>query len=390
MKIAIFSDTFLPQINGVITATIMLAKELTRQGHEIHVLAPYYKDYQGDADLPFPVKRFAAFPAWFYEDFKWAINPNPAILAYVRKHDFDVLHFQVPMALGHQAISIAKFLRKPIVGTFHTFFADPDYLKHIKIDGKIIEKIGWIYSNAHYNRCDVVTVPSIETGKELKQRKCKPPIRYISNGIDLSQFDNSKADEVRANYNIQDDDIVFLFIGRLAYEKNLKALITAFNQASSQDSRLKLLIVGGGPQEEEYFQLVNELGETARTAISFTGRIEHNDLVVSGIFGAADFFISLSKTENQPVTILESQANGLIPICLPEKGLKSMIEHEKTGYFLSSEKPEIFTKELFSLINDPQKLDNLHRGINEFIEGQDIRNIAQEWVQLYTELIEQE
>ncbi len=294
------------------------------------------------------------------------------------------------MALGHQAISIAKFLRKPIVGTFHTFFADPDYLKHIKIDGKIIEKIGWIYSNAHYNRCDVVTVPSIETGKELKQRKCKPPIRYISNGIDLSQFDNSKADEVRANYNIQDDDIVFLFIGRLAYEKNLKALITAFNHASSQDSRLKLLIVGGGPQEEEYFQLVNELGETARTAISFTGRIEHNDLVVSGIFGAADFFISLSKTENQPVTILESQANGLIPICLPEKGLKSMIEHEKTGYFLSSEKPEIFTKELFSLINDPQKLDNLHRGINEFIEGQDIRNIAQEWVQLYTELIEQE
>lgn len=385
MKIALVSDTFLPQINGVVTATIMLAKSLTRKGHEVHILAPEYKEYTGDSKFPFPIKRFTAFPAWFYEDFKWAVSPNPAVHAYIHKHNFDIIHFQTPMALGFQSISIARILKKPIVGTFHTFFADPDYLKHIKLDHKLIERFGWFYSNQHYNRCDVVTVPSKQTGVELREHGCKPPIQYISNGIDLSQFDNSKADEVRTKYQFKPEDTVFLFVGRLAHEKNMEALISAFCHAAEQDQSLKLLIVGGGPQESEYHELANKIDKTG--AISFAGRIEHDDLVVSGIFGACDFFVTLSRTENQPVTILEAQANGIIPICLPIKGLKSMIEHGKTGYFLPGESPEAFTLGIKALLSDTGLIETMKKEIKVFIDGQSIDTITQEWETLYSSLI---
>ncbi len=387
MKIALFSDSFLPQINGVVTATITLAKELTRRGHEVHVLAPEYKEFQGDSKLPFPVKRFAAFPAFFYEDFKWAVSPNPAVNAYIHKHAFDIIHFQTPMALGFQSILIGKFLKKPIVGTFHTFFADPDYLKHIKMDNKFVERFGWFYSNQHYNRCDVVTVPSKQTGVELREHGCKPPIHYISNGIDLSQFDNSKAEDVRKTYGFKEGDIVFLFVGRLAHEKNMGTLIRDFAHAANANPRLKLLVVGGGPQEEEYRALAGECDKNG--AITFTGRIEHDDLVVSGIFGACQYFVTLSRTENQPVTILEAQANGLIPVCLPVKGLKSMIEHGKTGYFLAGESPEEFTTGIEALLGDEALLETLRREIKTFIDGQSIASIVLEWEALYRELIEQ-
>ncbi|MBN2508958.1 MAG: glycosyltransferase [Spirochaetales bacterium] len=385
MKIAIFSDTFLPQINGVVTATVMMAKELANQGHEVHVLAPEYKEFQKDHLFPFTVKRFPAIPAFFYEDFKWVMGPNPAILGYVIKNKFHILHFQTPIGLGFQAIIVAKLLQKPLVGTFHTFFADPDYLKHIKLDLKIMERIGWMYSNIYYNRCDVVTVPSQETGAELRTHGCRPPIRFITNGIDLSQFDNTKAPEIKKQAGIKKGDAVFLFIGRLAYEKNLGALIKAFCHAAKTNPHYKLLIVGGGPQEEEYRQLAKK-HDTHGSCI-FMGKIEHDELVVSGIFGAAKYFITLSKTENQPVTILEAQGNGLIPLCLPEKGLKTMIEHRRTGFFLTSDDPVIFSRELERFMEDKALHQKMRSAIRDMVRKQSITNVAKEWERLYTDLI---
>ena len=385
MKIAIFTDTFLPQINGVVTATVMMAKELSKQGHEVHVLAPEYKDYKKDGSFPFKVKRFPALPAFFYEDFKWVMGPNPVILGYVIKNKFHIIHFQTPIGLGFQAIIVGKLLKKPLIGTFHTFFADPEYLRHIKLDSKIMERIGWMYSNIYYNRCDVVTVPSQETGVELRTHGCRPPIKFITNGIDLSQFDNAKTPEVKKNAGIKKGDVVFLFVGRLAYEKNIGSLIKAFCHVGASNPHYKLLIVGGGPQEEEYRELAAKLDKNGNCI--FMGKIEHDDLVVSGIFGAAKFFLTLSKTENQPVTILEAQANGLIPVCLPEKGLKTMIENKKTGYFISSEDPVIFSRELERFVEDKPLQQRMKTAIREMIRRQSITNVAKEWERLYIDII---
>lgn len=386
MKIAFFADCFFPQINGVVTATLMLAQELQARGHEVHLLAPKYRKYKNDAQFPFTIKRFAAFNAGFYDDFKWVINPNLSLLRYCAKHKFDIFHFQAPMSMAAQAIFIARLFKKPLIGTFHTFFADPDYLKHANLDFKFFQKVGWYYSNKHYNRCDVVTVPSIQTGIELKEKKCTAPIKYISNGINLKQFDNSKSPEVREKFGYKKDNIVFLFIGRIAHEKNLKALIKVFSHIAKQNTKIKLLIVGGGPQEKEYKDYVNE--NSLQATIQFTGSIDHDNLVVSGIFGASNYFITLSKTENQPITILEAQANGLVPFCYPAKGLKTMIEHGKTGLFLENQDEALCAEEILKVISNTEQMTELKQSIQEFIQSQSIETIATEWEHLMQELIE--
>lgn len=387
MKIAFFADCFFPQLNGVVTATLMLAEELHKRGHEVHVLAPSYRNYKGDSQFPFVVKRFASFNARFYDDFKWVFNPNPSLLRYFRKHNFDILHFQAPMSMAAQAIFIAKVYKKPLIGTFHTFFADPEYLKHAKLNYPIVEKFGWYYSNKHYNRCDVVTVPSKQTGIELKNNKCTAPIRYISNGINLKQFDNTKAAEFRKKWNFSEKDIVFLFVGRIAHEKNILSLIKVFSHIGEKNKAIKLLIVGGGPQKDTYASYVKE--HSLQNNIQFTGSINHDDLVVSGVFGACDYFITLSKTENQPITILEAQANGLIPFCYAEKGLKTMIEHGKTGWFLENKDENLCGDELLSIISNTEQINNLKETMLAYIQSQSIENIAVEWENLMQELIEQ-
>lgn len=385
MRIGLFTDVFYPQINGVVTATDMLAGELARKGHEVHVLAPEFKDYHDDTSHPYIVKRFPSIPAFFYEEFRLVLSPNPSILSYASKNNFDIYQFTTPLALGFESILLSRIFNKPLVGTFHTFFADPDYLKHIKLDNKLIEQIGWAYSNFFYNRVDVVTVPSQQTAVEIKAHGCKPPIRYISNGIVLSEFDNSKSPEVRSTFGIQDDDIGCLFVGRLAYEKNIDGLIRAFAASHRLDDRLKLLIVGGGPQEQDFKALVDRLN--AGSFIKFVGRVAHDELLKSGVYGACPFFITLSKTENQPVTILEAQANGCITVCLPEKGLKTMIEHRKTGYFVSSDKPETFADEFLQLLANSSLQTSMRKHIKHHISEQSIDRIGEQWIELYSGLI---
>jgi len=145
--------------------------------------------------------RIPSIPAYFYEDFRFTSIINPSLIKLLKKEKIDIIHFQAPMPLGFQSIIISKIFKIPLIGTFHTFFADPQYLKHMNLDYKIIEKFSWVYARGYYNRCDLITAPALETKKELLENNFKEPIKVISNGIDFKQFDNRTKKEVKQKYN---------------------------------------------------------------------------------------------------------------------------------------------------------------------------------------------
>jgi 1,2-diacylglycerol 3-alpha-glucosyltransferase len=383
MRIAIFTDSFIPQVNGVVTATINLAKGLADRGNKVYIIAPKYRKVKEFSYPNVRVKRVFSLPAFFYEDFRFTSFLSKSLVNYIRKEKIEMLHFQTPVTLGIQAIMVSRALGLPLVGTFHTFFTDSQYLKHIGLNSKIIQHLAWFYAKTCYNKCDLITCPSETTRKELLMHKIKKTVKVISNGIDTSIFDNSKCRSVRQNYNPEGK--LLLFVGRVAHEKNILYLIDCFNLVLKKMPATKLLIVGDGPQRKDVRRKIKELG--IQNNVIMLGRIEHKDLVKSSLFGACDLFVTASVTENQPMTVLEAQANGLVCVGINKRGMKDLVKNGFNGYLAETNKKGQFANAVARLLSDEKLHGRMKNNTLKGIKRHELSHVIKNWEREYSLLI---
>ena len=383
MKIAIFTDTFLPQVNGVVSSVLTLVKGLASKGHKVFIVAPKYTGVKEFSFKNVSVKRINSVPAFFYDEFKFASTFSPKLFKFLKKEKIDIVHFHTPILLGVQSIIISKLLKKPLVGTFHTFISDPQYLKHVKLDYNLAERVAWSYSNWYYNKCDLITSPSEYTKRELIIRGCKKNIKVISNGIKDSMFDNSDSGKVKKKYNPKGK--LILFIGRIAHEKNLDYLLDCFSLAAKKLPNTKLLMVGNGPQFNEVKKKIRSLHLSGKVIL--TGRIDHSLLLKSGIFGACHLFVTASKTENQPMTVLESQQNGLVCVGLNEKGMSDLVKDGVNGYLFKEGDKKGFANAIVKLLTDNKLYTKMRKATFREIKKHSVPKVIDEWEETYANLI---
>lgn len=386
MNIAIFADNFYPQINGVVTAIANLSDGLAKRGHRVLVIAPKYRK----ATLPklhpnIELITVRSIPSLFYHDIKFTNIINRKIYKALKKNKIEILHFHAPLTLAFQAIMFAKLMKLPLVGTFHTFFAESDYLKHAKLDYKFVQKLSWKYNNMYYNRCNLVTSPSESTRKILMGHRYRKPIKVISNGINPKIFDNSGASAIKNKYN--PDGPICLFVGRIAHEKNIEFLIRAFDRVVKKISNAKLLIVGWGPQFKDIQATVKEL--KLENQVLLLGAIPHDELIASGIYGASDLFVTASKTENQSVTLLEAQINGLPCVVADAKGNPDLVTNNKNGLLIKPNSLEEFSEGMIKLLQNPKLLQKFRGETLEMIKKHHIERVIDEWEKTYHKLIKE-
>jgi len=381
MRIAIFTDCFLPQIDGVATATLNLTKGLANRGHKVYIIAPKYRGVKEFKHKNIKVIRINAVPALFYPQLKISNPFSMSLYLKLKKEKIDLIHFQTPLTIGMQGIVLSRMLKVPLVGTFHTMIADLQYLKHGGINVKLAQNLTWKYARAYYNRCNLITCPSESTKKELLDNDFTKPIKVISNGINFSIFDNSKWKKVRNKYN--PGGKLLLFVGRLAYEKNIPYLLECFKLVLHKSPNTKLLIIGDGPQVAEIKSFSERL--ELKNNIIFTGRINHEELIKSSIFKACDLFVTASTTENQPMTILEAQANGLVCICLNKRGVKDLIKSGYNGYLAKSKKE--FSNRIIELLSDNKLRSRMRKNTLREIRKHDIKKVITIWERTYSKLI---
>ncbi len=363
MRIAIFTDTFHPHINGVVTAITSLAQGLEERGHEVLIIAPKNKKAQDSR-----VFRSVSVPIPLYQDFQFSI-PNPQTLSKVRSFKPDIIHFHTPFSLGAEAIVIAKILKKPLLGTYHTFFADPKYLSHLKINTKHIKSLAQKYTTFFYNRCNLVTCPSQSAKKELLSTGCKRQIKIISNGIDPKIFSDEK--------KLQHSGPILLYVGRLAQEKSLDVLIESMRYCRPQ---VKLFIIGDGPQKEEYVKQAKGL------PIQFLDAIEHDELL-KGYYSSADVFVTPSTTETQGITVLEALANKVPVIAARAGGLKYLIQHKKNGLLVTPDNPKKFAQAINTLLEDKELYAHCKNNALLSLEKHHMTKVLDTWEKVYKNLI---
>jgi len=331
MKIGLFTDTYKPQINGVVTAIDVLAKELSKN-HDVYIFAP---KVPGHEDRKKNVFRYSSFKFLFQPEYRIAV---PYSIKEIEDLHLDVIHTHTPFSIGILGAFVAKKNQIPLIHTYHTLI--PEYVHYITSYGKplttkVAEKVSALYCNL----CDVVIAPSKNVKKLLKKYGVKRRIEIIPSTIKEPLEVSTK--EIKRKFGL-DNKKVLLFVGRLGKEKNVDFLLRVFKKVNNKDPDTHLLIVSSGPERKNLENLALELN----VPVTFTGYLSDKDL--ARCYKAADIFVFASTTETQGLVLLEAMSYGKPFVAVKAGG----INIPKGGLMAKCEEKDFANKVLKVLKND--------------------------------------
>ncbi len=384
MNIAIFTDSFLPKIDGVAIATADLAKGLANLGHKVIIIAPRSKGLKKEFVYKnIKVIRTASIPNWFYPGLRITSIFNWKVFHLLKNNKIDIIHYQTQSTLGIEAILISRVLNLPLVGSFHVNIADKRLLKHGRLDFKFVENVVWKYQKTLYSFCDIIICPSEETKRNLLQHSFNRPIKVISNSIDLKLFNNLNAMNIKRKYNA--DGPIILYVGRISNEKNLPLLLESMVLVIDKRPDVKLILVGDGPQANEVKNKIISLGLSKKVIL--LGAIEHDKLLQSGIYGSADIFVNTSEVETQGISTIEAMASGIVCIGMNKEGSKTLIKNGYNGVLVKSGNKKELSATMIKLLNDKVYYRNIKKNVRKSVGLLDINKISVLWEREYLKLI---
>ncbi|OIK10468.1 glycosyl transferase [Bacillus sp. MUM 116] len=364
MKIAIFTDTFYPDINGVAKTLKRLTEYLEANNITFKIFAP---ESENEEYVASHIHRFKSLSFFLYPECRLAFPNLLQIKAELLRFSPDLIHVATPFNLGLAGIHFAKKLNISLVGSYHTDFNQ--YLNYY--DLQFLSKFLWKYMNWFHHSCSKVFVPSNETFNQLKQHGFTN-LEIWPRGVDCKVFHpfyDKKT--VRKKYGLS-KKYLLTFVGRLAPEKDVNTLLDISKSMPAEvNTNIEWLVAGDGP-------LRDELQENAPNNMSFTGYLNGEQL--AEIYSASDLFVFPSATETFGNVVLEALASGTPVIGANAGGVKNIIKPGVTGYLCTPGNVEEFT-------NSIQKL--LHHDSLRIQMGWEGRNsaLSQNWETIFGNLL---
>ncbi|KKI88855.1 glycosyl transferase [Bacillus sp. SA1-12] len=335
MRIAIFTDTFAPDVNGVARTLKRFTDYLEKNGIEFRVFAPVSTN---ESLFSSHIHRFASLPFFLYPECRLALPNMLQVKAELQRFKPDLIHVATPFNIGLCGLHYAKKLNIPIVGSYHTDF--DQYLEYY--DLQFLSKFLWKYMHWFHKPLKKIFVPSNETMEQLK-RKGFSNIRIWGRGVDCSLFHpRYSKKQIREEYGIK-EKFIFSYVGRLAPEKDIETLMTISLQLPDEvKNQVHWLIVGDGPSKEE-------MVKRAPVNMTFAGYLSGENL--AKIYASSDLFIFPSPTETFGNVVLEALAAGTPVIAANSGGVKNIIKHEATGYLCDPKNADQFIQAIIHLLN---------------------------------------
>ena len=337
MRIALFSEAFPPQVNGVVRTQAELVRYLRMRGHQVLLAVPYYKTNPRQED----VVEFRAVPFPLYPEM-------PIILPHWRFHrrEFerveafkpDLVHLMSPCILAYFGQLWARRHGCPVVASYET-----DLVRYLDFYGfGRFEPQLWRYLRWLFNHCHHTYVPSQVTKKQLVSGGIRD-VRVFERGVDNVLFHPGKRSEaVRESLGVEPGSPLVLYAGRLSKEKNLEVLLRAFIRLTVSHPKARLVMTGDGPQRRALLRSFRSPG------ITFTSWKRGEELAT--LFASADVFALPSSTETLSLVSLESMASGIPVLAMNAGGIRDVVEHEKTG--LLADSVQDFERGLCRLVED--------------------------------------
>ncbi len=321
MRIALFTETFLPKVDGIVTRLRHTIEHLERNGDHVLVIAPDggLTEYKGAK-----VHGVPGFPLPMYPELKLAL-PSMGTKDIISEFQPDLIHVVNPAVLGLGGIYYAKTMQIPLVASYHTHL--PQYLHHYGLGA--IEGVFWEFLKAAHNQAKLNLCTSTAMVDELVNHGIQR-VDLWQRGVDTEMFQPHLASkQMRSRLSEGNPDApLLLYVGRVSAEKQIdeiKPVLEAIPEA-------RLAIVGDGPNREALE------AHFAGTNTNFVGYLQ--GLELASAYASADAFIFPSRTETLGLVLLEAMAAGCPVVAANSGGIPDIVTDGENGYLFEADDPD--------------------------------------------------
>jgi glycosyltransferase involved in cell wall biosynthesis len=323
MRIALFTETFVPKVDGIVTTLCQTVRQLRSLGHEVLIFAPDGGPAEFEGCRVVGIRGYA-FP--FYPELRLAL-PHASLRRTLEEFRPDVIHAAEPVLLGIAALYYAGGhdgggLRVPLLVSYHTDL--PKYLAYYRL--RFLEPHIWRMLRLRHQRATVTLCTSHTMVRELEEHGI-PRVALWPGGVDTERFHpNRRSEAMRARLTQgHPESPLLLYVGRLSPEKEIERLVPVLKALPGA----RLALVGGGPHRRELER------HFAGLPVLFAGFLEGDELAEA--FASSDVFLMPSRTETLGLVVLEAMASGVPVVAARAGGIPEMIEEGVSGFLFDTE-----------------------------------------------------
>jgi glycosyltransferase involved in cell wall biosynthesis len=373
LRIALVSETYDPEVNGVARTLACLTAGLRAQGDEVLLVLSSHPAGRQGAACSHPTDCIPSVPLPGYPEARLTLPPPGRLEAVLRQFRPDVVHLATEGPLGLAALRAARHLRLPCVSSYHTNFAM--YLEAYRLGA--CTALAWKYLRWFHNRTLATLCPTASLQQTLSERGFER-VAVWSRGVDSTLFaPERRRDALRAQRGVGPDEVVLLYVGRLAAEKNVEAILAAFRLLHGWGTPVRLWVVGDGPARAQ-------LERQAGPGVTFTGFLHGEALAET--YASADLFVFASLTETFGNVLQEAMAAGLPVVAVRAPGPSEIVRHGATGLLVDRAAPETLARVCDALVWDPETRLRLGRKAHTAMLGRPWETINASVRELYLEI----
>lgn len=355
MQIALVTETYLPEVNGVAITIGRMVEGLRQRGHLIHLVRPrQHKQDVAVQESSYRETLVKGMPIPGYPELKSGLPAKGLLMRLWQAQRPDIVHIATEGPLGWSALSAARKLNIPVSTDFHTNFHS--YTQHYGIG--LLHKPIAAYLRHFHNKAACTIVPTLSLQKELQDEGYKN-VLVVSRGVDTELFHPAKrSNELRAKWGADEQTPVVMLVSRIAPEKNLGVVIQAFEQMCKINPQAKLVMVGDGP---------------ARAGL----QLNHPQVIFAGMqtgealaqhYASGDIFLYPSLTETYGNVTVESMASGLAAVAYDYAAARQHIRHDVNGLLVPFADSAAFVLQAQAIISDMERVQRLRLAARQTVE----------------------
>ncbi|MEN3613993.1 glycosyltransferase family 1 protein [Plantactinospora sp. ZYX-F-223] len=368
MRIAIVTESFPPDVNGVANSVVRVAEHLVRRGHRPLVIAPQPAAGARDGTdaLPYPVVRLPSVPMPGYPQFRLGL-PGRELAAALRAHDAEVVHLASPFVLGARGVAVARAMGLPSVAVYQTDVAA--YARAYRV--RLTEAAAWRWLRRVHNAANRTLAPSSATASALDEHGIQR-IWLWQRGVDSERFRPEQRSAALRRALAPGGEVLVGYVGRLAVEKRVDLLAGA-----STLPGVRVVVVGAGPA-----------GPALRRALPqalFVGPRHGRQL--ARIYASLDVFAHTGPYETFGQTVQEAMASGLPVVAPAAGGPLDLVRDGRTGHLVPPDDPDAFTAAIAGLVADPDRRAEYGRAGRAAVRGRTWAAIGDELIGHYTAVL---
>jgi glycosyltransferase involved in cell wall biosynthesis len=365
LRIAVVTETWPPEVNGVAMTLAKLVQGLSHRNHDVQLIRPRQTKTDSpmsDSSLEEVLMRGMPIPR--YPELKLGLPSKKTLVKTWTLRRPDVVHIATEGPLGWSALQAAKVLKLPVTSDFRTNFQS--YSKHYGV--------GWLrkpivaYLRKFHNATACTMVPTRELMRTLSQNGFAN-LKVVSRGVDTKLFNISKRDtSLRSSWGATDDTKVLISVGRMAPEKNLDQVLKAYEALKVTGQAFKLVMVGDGPLKEQFQKRYPE--------IIFPGMLSQSNL--AAYYASSDLFIFPSQTETFGNVTLEALASGIPVLAFDCAAARDWVQTGVNGWLVAENNPEGFAAQAVAIFNSKDLLDQITQSTRQQVVHLDWDQIAEQ------------